>query len=112
MADSAFNWKSLAYYWNILNQIRNTDSNKEGNSNDFIQSPVEPFFDSRKVTDKQLPENGDANGAYNIARKGAMLLERIKKVGMTNPNFEYIKDKSSVDFLIRDNEWDTFITSK
>ena len=27
----------------------------------------------------EYPTSGDANGAYNIARKGVMMLERIKK---------------------------------
>jgi hypothetical protein len=78
-----FNWKSLVFYWNLLNQIRNTDTSVETDETDFIQSPVfsqalNDFFDSRKVargeyseyekTNGQLPKNGDANGAYHIAK--------------------------------------------
>ena len=37
------------------------------------------FYDSR-VVDKTLPIDADANGAYNIARKGLMLIEQIKNV--------------------------------
>lgn len=75
-------WKDLVFYWNLLNQIRNTDRSKTGNENDFLQSPVwsdqyKQFFDSRKPT-KKMPENGDANGAYNIARKGLILLKKLK----------------------------------
>ena len=46
---------------------------------DFILSPVEPFYDSRKFKDNpELPRDSDANGAYNIARKGIMILNDIK----------------------------------
>ena len=45
-----------------------------------------------------LPENGDANGAYNIARKGICILERINKAENTN----------KVDLLIRKNEWQDY----
>ena len=49
---------------------------------DYILSPVKnkngEFFDSRKVS-HSLPIDADANGAYNIARKGLMVIEQIKK---------------------------------
>lgn len=35
------------------------------------------FYDSR-TCGKNLPENADANGAYNIARKGLWIVEQIK----------------------------------
>lgn len=97
-----FHWKSLVYLWNLLNQIRNTDKKVEGNENDFIFSPVyssciKDFFDSRKDYDFVLPENGDANGAYNIARKGLMLMSRIKE----NPQ--------NYDQFIRNVDWDKFV---
>ncbi len=49
---------------------------------DFIVSPVEPFYDSRKLKDYAskdalLPQDSDANGAYNIARKGIIILQNI-----------------------------------
>ena len=59
---------------------------KHNPESDFILSPVEPFYDSRKVNslprDKDplpLPLDSDANGAYNIARKGVLILEKIKE---------------------------------
>jgi len=66
----------------MLNQIRNTDKNgNNDDTKDFIQSPtysktIQGFFDSRKVEEyKQkfdliLPQNGDANGVYHIAKIG------------------------------------------
>jgi len=46
----------LVFLWNLLNQIRNTDREKEEDKNDFLQSPVwseeiQDFFDSRKADD-------------------------------------------------------------
>lgn len=104
-----FEWKTLVFLWNLLNQIRNTDRAKTGNENDFLQSPVwsvkyEQFFDSRKVTVKNLPYNGDANGAYNIARKGAMLLKRIKK-SPDNPNL-FI---SLTDWDAAAQDWEKYV---
>ncbi len=59
-------------------QIRNSDS-KTGE--DYLLSPVKgdngSFFDSR-ICGRELPQDADANGAYNIARKGLMLVEQIK----------------------------------
>jgi hypothetical protein len=103
-----FSWKKLAFLWNLLNQIRNTDKSKEGNENDFLQSPVwceeiQDFFDSRKITgykkvyNRILPENGDANGAYNTARKGLILLNRL------------LNDQNCKELLVKDNDWDNFV---
>ena len=71
----------LIRYFNAILNIRVTDDSKEKGSseNDYILSPVEPFFDSRK-SNEELPKNGDANGAYNIARKGILILENIEKL--------------------------------
>ena len=38
------------------------------------------YFDSR-TSDNSLPQNADANGAFNIARKGLMIVEQIKRNG-------------------------------
>ena len=43
---------------------------------DYILSPVEPFYDSRKITRDFLPKDSDMNGAYNIARKGIIILKK------------------------------------
>ena len=49
--------------------------------NDYIISPVKnssgTFYDSRRDY-KDWPENADANGAYNIARKGLIMLKNLK----------------------------------
>ena len=96
-----FNWKSFIFYWNLLNQIRNSDKSKDENESDFIQSPIwsekiNDFFDSRKKYQIDLPENGDANGAYNIARKGIMIVDRINE------------NSQKPDLFIKNTDWDNF----
>ena len=57
--------------------MRNSDSKK-----DYILSPVKnkngEFFDSRNAQ-VFLPIDADANGAYNIARKGLLIIDHIRK---------------------------------
>lgn len=36
------------------------------------------YYDSR-VSNDSLPQNADANGAFNIARKGLMIVEQLKR---------------------------------
>lgn len=94
--------ETMLYCFNAILTMRVTDSSKPSGSdeNDFILSPVAPYFDSRNQY-KQLPENGDANGAYNIARKGIMLLDTIN-------HFEPEGKNKSPDLLIRNNDWQNF----
>jgi len=80
----------------LILQLRNRKEN-----GDYLISPVKnstgEFFDSR---DKRngLPENEDANGAYNIARKGAWIIDAIKdadddklnRVKMTMSNKDWL----------------------
>lgn len=79
---------SLTWVLRVLLQLRY--GMKEYNSNgtiinefDYILSPVAntegKFFDSREfseVKDAKYPKDADANGAYNIARKGQLLLKK------------------------------------
>lgn len=74
-------YEQFIFNLNLILQIRNSKTGAEENDPyfDFIQSPVKPFFDSRypeKFGKKlendswSVPENGDANGAFHIAKKG------------------------------------------
>lgn len=97
-------------------QIRNTG--KDVLSDDFLLSPVADasgnHFDSRvyrtqitKETEPntlEMPVSGDANGAYNIARKGIIMAERIKKY--------HTALNGKVDILIRDPDWDAWLSIK
>lgn len=100
-------FKSFIFLFNLMCQIRNTDQEKRGNESDYILSPVEPFFDSRKaeVFGTNLPKNGDENGAYNIARKGIIILEKISAYKKKNNNCDGL---SWGDLYISKKEWDDF----
>jgi hypothetical protein len=80
------------WLWNKLCQIRNSDKQ---NDLDAVISPVYPYFDSRdKKSD--LPIDADANGAYNIARKGLIILEKMRE------GIEYSKLQVTM------SEWDKY----
>ena len=93
------NFKGL---FKLLLQMRNADpGRKEAKYRDFIISPVldskgEQYFSSQYLDSSQesidmgnlpvhlsspvnklLPEDSDANGAYNIARKGKIVVDKI-----------------------------------
>lgn len=79
-------FEKMMHLFKLTLQMRNS---KSGTETDFLLSPVSDgrgkFFDSREyngkeeVQGKKLPENADANGAYNIARKGLLLIKKIKE---------------------------------
>lgn len=96
------NLEPLMQFMKLLLQLRNS---KAGTDEDYILSPVADengiFYDSRSCGD-QLPENADANGAYNIARKGLMLVEQIKDAD----------DLDNVKFDISNKAWLNFAQQK
>lgn len=83
----------------LILQLRNSVT---GTDTDYLLSPVcdkdGRFFDSREC-DKSLPENADANGAYNIARKGLMLLKQLKdpSQNLQKPNYD-LSNKAWLQF--------------
>ena len=92
----------LMQFMKLLLQLRNS---KAGTDKDYILSPVADengiFYDSRSCGE-QLPENADANGAYNIARKGLMLIRQIKEA----------KELDKVKFDISNKAWLNFAQQK
>lgn len=74
-------YSSLLYLFRMILQLRNSVPNSDKPEEDYIISPVKNekgfFYDSR-IADATLPKDADANGAYNIARKGLMLVGQIK----------------------------------
>lgn len=96
------------FYTDILHlmkltlQMRNSVT---GTDIDYMVSPVSnecgEFFDSRYAKDG-LPVNADANGAYNIARKGLWLAQQIKNAS----------NLSEVKLAISNKEWLRFAQSK
>jgi CRISPR-associated protein Cpf1 len=87
--------KRFCYLFNLINKIRNSADDR-----DDIISPVIGGLDSRKDKFQGFEWNGDANGAYNIARKGAILLNRLYN---TTEGEKFDKKVSRKDY-------DTFIT--
>lgn len=71
--------EQLMHLMKLLLQMRNSITNSEI---DYLLSPVKDenglFYDSRTCTDL-LPKDADANGAYNIARKGLLIIQKIKE---------------------------------
>ena len=98
--NSADFFRRFVWLLKMTLQIRNSETNGE---TDYMLSPVKnedgKFFNSDEVKDGTLPENADANGAYNIARKGLLLVERIKgcpdekldKVDLKVTNLDWMK---------------------
>lgn len=92
--------------FSMIVKMRNSDGNQ-----DYIISPVMcngKFYDSRKTNEK-YPKDADANGAYNIARKGLIILDRIDnssagdKIALNISNTEWLQyvqsnGKSNTDF--------------
>ncbi len=93
--------EQMARYFNAILNIRVNDGDL-----DYILSPVEPFFDSRYVGEiktAKLPVDSDANGAYNIARKGICILEEIKK----SEDIEKLKLGA-----VKKNKWQNYVQSE
>lgn len=82
----------------LLLQMRNSITNSEV---DYLISPVADedgnFYDSRTSPDT-LPKDADANGAYNIARKGLWAIRKIQETSEgERPNLA-IKNKEWLQF--------------
>ncbi|GBU20404.1 hypothetical protein R80B4_00281 [Fibrobacteres bacterium R8-0-B4] len=90
-------FERLLHLFKMTVQMRNTNSNV-----DYMISPVADkngiFFDSRNANEN-LPENADANGAYNIARKGLWTIKQIQKA----------ENMKKINLAISNKEWLQFI---
>lgn len=115
-----FNQKELIRIINIILKLRNsitiTDNNENNDKNknrDFIACPacgfhseknLKSFYKKYLASDK-LQFNGDANGAYNIARKGILVVKKIKQFAEKNSI-----DKIKFEHLTTNmEEWDKFV---
>lgn len=92
-------FEELLYLFRLTLQMRNSVT---GTDIDYLVSPVADangqFFDSRNyanIENPPLPKDADANGAYNIARKGLMLVQKIKNAD----------DMKKIDLKITNKEW-------
>lgn len=99
--DSADFFKRLLSLLKLTLQMRNSES---GTERDYLQSPVVDengrFYNS-ETCDDSLPKNADANGAYNIARKGLWTILQIKKTGKFAPikNEEWLQFAQQKPYL-------------
>jgi len=95
--DKAF-YERLLHLLKLTLQMRNSIT---GTDIDYLVSPVandkDSFYDSR-TADETLPKNADANGAYNIARKGLWVVEQIAQA----------PDLKKVKLAISNKEWLSF----
>ncbi len=100
--DTAEFFKRLLYLLKLTLQMRNSET---GTDIDYLQSPVadaEGNFYNSQLCDKSLPENADANGAYNIARKGLWIVRQIKASD----------DLRNLKLAISNKEWLQFAQNK
>lgn len=95
-------FETLLNCFKLTLQMRNSIT---GTDIDYLISPVADengvFYDSRNCSNS-LPKNADANGAYNIARKGLMLIDQIK----------HSDDFKTVKFDITNKAWLEFAQKK
>ncbi|MCI6644809.1 MAG: type V CRISPR-associated protein Cas12a/Cpf1 [Bacteroidales bacterium] len=95
-------FEKLLHLLRLTLQMRNSISNTD---EDYIISPVMnskgEFYDSRKASD-DLPKDADANGAYNIARKGLMLLQQMQQMqSLEKPKYD-LTNKAWLQFAQQD----------
>lgn len=95
-------FESLLRLFRLTLQMRNSEV---GNDTDYILSPVIAedgrFFNTNDGREG-LPENADANGAYNIARKGLWVIQQIKAAD----------DLKKIKLAITNKEWLRFVQEK
>lgn len=101
ISDKAF-FERLTHLLKLVLQMRNSVT---GSEIDYLISPVADdngmFYDSRTCGDF-LPENADANGAYNIARKGLWMAMQIAQTA----------SDEKVNLSLSNKEWLTFAQTK
>lgn len=98
-------FKDLLGLMKLLLQMRNSITNSE---EDYLLSPVADdaghFFDSREGI-SSLPIDADANGAYNIARKGLWVIRKIQetlsgeKTSLSITNKEWLQFAQTKPYL-------------
>ncbi len=100
--------QSTEFYKGLLNILRLTlqmRNSKSGTDIDYLQSPVADengiFYNSDECSE-ELPKNSDANGAYNIARKGLWIVQQIKES----------KDFTNIKLTMSNKEWLKFAQEK
>jgi len=97
-------YKWVFYNFNMASTIRNSIIWDNSRNGDFISCPV-CDFDSRKDTEIWV-ESWDANWAYNIARKGIIILNKINKFQKEKWDVSKMKWK---DLFVSGDDWNEFL---
>lgn len=113
-------WQSLRYALNMIQQIRNSGLKNEDDN--FLFSPVRndkgEHFDTRNHQNNgelSLIVDADANGAFNIARKGLIMDAHIKhwiEIGRPMKSARRDERTSDLDLFISDKEWDLWLLNR
>lgn len=113
-------WQSLRYALDLIQQIRNSGE-KNSIDDNFLFSPVRnkggEHFDSRNFNnngDLSAIKDADANGAFNIARKGLIMSAHIQHwIDSGRPTIRKDgKETSDLDLFISDQEWDLWLLNR
>ncbi|MBS1760233.1 MAG: type V CRISPR-associated protein Cas12a/Cpf1 [Bacteroidetes bacterium] len=114
-------WETLRFVIDIIQQIRNSGDTTKKQDDNFLQSPVRNdegnHFDSKNFKDvdnAKLPKDADANGAFNIARKGIVMYEHIRGLGKNWNKKVKIDGNETIDLdlFVSDQEWDLWLTNR
>ncbi|HHU98002.1 MAG TPA: type V CRISPR-associated protein Cas12a/Cpf1 [Petrimonas sp.] len=62
----------------LVLQLRNSDSDRDDIVSPALDKENNTFDSGQQPYESSLPINADANGAYNIARKGLLLVDKVK----------------------------------
>ena len=93
--------RNLLHAFKLTMQMRNSAT---GTDIDYLISPAVGAdgknFDSR-LADDNMPKNADANGAFNIARKGLMLVNQIVQT----------VEREKIEFDVTNKAWLSFAQS-
>jgi len=114
-------WQSLRYALDLIQQIRNSGE-KNTKDDNFLYSPVRSeegkHFDTRNyMNNGELSSivDADANGAYNIARKGLIMEAHIKQwieKGVTSEDTKKDNNTTDLDLFVSDQEWDLWLLDR
>lgn len=111
-------WQSLRYALDLIQQIRNSGEKKSIDDN-FLYSPVRNIngehFDTRNHEgngDLSKIVDADANGAYNIARKGLIMDAHIRHWIESGSPAKKGEKSPDLDLFISDKEWDLWLLNR
>jgi len=109
-------WQSLRYVLDMIQQIRNSGIEKKDDN--FLHSPVRgengEHFDTRNHENNgelSAIKDADANGAYNIARKG-LIMNAHYRYWVNQGRPEIKKGKTALSLYVSDAEWDMWLLDK